>query len=221
MIPNQASSIYLTAEQLWADALERTSNIQITQLSITAEAGRPVKAAAQFLSAGTAYEKAVGSGMTPARETGDPFFFPYASVYRDGAGSSKVTKFEIVIRRRVDDGIQTNTLYREDVVPLAFEVDVNWTEKYEDRALYRKVYYGGGSQVPLDIATTSFGFYSAEGSTFMQIETPQLHFIGAKPNRLDPDGKTMYVDMAAMSYKGATHSIWAKVRDTVNATAAY
>ena len=55
----------------------------------------------------------------------------------------------------------------------------------------------------------------------MRCEAPQLHMVGAKPNRLDPDGKTMYIDCAAMSYKGATHSFWSQIRDTVNATAVY
>lgn len=224
--PLQASQPFLTADERWADALERTSNIQVTQLSITGEAGRPIKFQGQFLSAGTAYERPVASALTAAREVGDPFFFPYASIYRataqgDTAGAHKITKFEMVIKRRVDDGIQTDTLVREDVVPLAFDVDVNWTEKYEDRQLYRQAYYGGGSQVPLDITTTAFGFISYEGSTFLRCEAPQLHFIGAKPNRLDPDGKTMYIDAAAMSYKGATYSFWSQVRDGPNATAAY
>ena len=132
--PLMASQPFLTADQRWADALERTSNIQITQLSITGEAGRPIKMQGQFLSAGTAYERPVASALTAARETGDPFFFPYASIYRataaaDTAGGCKITKFEMVIKRRVDDGIQTCSLNREDVVPLAFDVDVNWTEK--------------------------------------------------------------------------------------------
>lgn len=221
LTPNQASMPYLTVDQRWADELERTSNAQVTQVTLTGEAGRPVKLAGQFLSAGTAYERPVASALTPARESGDPFFFPYASVAIDGTGSTKVTKFEVTVRRGVDDGIQTNTLYREDVVPLTFEVDANFTLKYEDKTVYNKVYYGGGSQVPLDLSTGAFSFYSQEGSAFLRADCPFLQYVGAKPNRLDPDGKTTYIDVAAMSLKNATHSFWAQVRDATTATAAY
>lgn len=217
------SAPYVTTDQRAADEVERSTNNVYTGFTISGEAGRPLKLTGQFVNGGSYYQRDTSSALTPARETGDPFFFPLGSYVIDGTGSTKVTKFEVVVRRGVDDGVQTTSLNREDVIPLTFEADINFTLKYEDRTLYQKIQYGGGSQVNLDLATGAFTFYSQEGSTFIQGQFPWLQYVGAKVNKLDPDGQTVYLDVAAMTLKPpvATSSAIFIVRDSINATAAY
>ena len=206
---------YITVDQRWADSLERSTNNHFTSLEIEAEAGGLWKVTAGFLSGGSAYERPVASALTPTRDTSKPFFFPGGSYVIEGAGNTKVTKIKVGANRNVDDDIFTTGLNREDVVPLNADYDVDFTVKYEDRALYRTVKYNSGSQISVPfLATGAFAIHLAVGSQSLRAEMPLLEYVGAKVNKLDPDGKTMYLDVSAMTIGQATHPLWMDIVTT-------
>lgn len=213
-----ASLPYITVEQRFADEIERVINANVTQVELSGEAGRPLKITANFVGGGSNYQRDVASTLTPARESGAPLFFPNATYRIDGTSSTKLTKFLARVNRNVDDAIQTTGLTREDVVALNLDVELEGTLKYEDRTLYQKVHYGGGSIVPFRLATGSFEAYVLDGSTSLQVLMPLIEYTGAQVNKLDPDGKTMYVDFTAASIKGATYPFIAKLTAVDQAT---
>ena len=208
------SGAYLTIEQQFADEIERLTNGQITTLTVEFEQGRPLRITHEYIGGGSSYRRDIASRLTPARESGQPFMYPGASAVIDGAGTTKMTRGRMTIRRNVDTDIRTTGLAREDVVPQNFDVEVEGTLKYEDKTLYDKVHYGSGSQIPLDLATGSFRLLSQFGSgTNMRRKeygVNQMHYTGARVNKLDPDGRTMYLDFTAMGYKAATHQVFAR-----------
>lgn len=211
-----ASLPYFTVDQQWADMQERVSNAKITQVDIEFEAGRPFKLTANTLGGGTVYIPTLA--LTPARESGEPMFYPGASVTLAGAASgAKVTKGKISIKRNVDDGIQTIGLSREDVVELNQDYTLDITAKYESKTLYQQAHFNGGTTVISDLATIALSLFQAGpaglSSQTMRLEMPLLEVTGAKVNKLDPDGKTVYLDIAAQSVKGATYPFWARVRN--------
>ncbi len=225
----QASAPYLTIEQRYADEVERADNCLINTLTITGQAGRPFKVDAQFMVGGTVFQRDTASALTPVREVNRPFFYPYGSYIFDGFASyaGKVTKFKIEVQRHIDDTIQTVGLNKEDVAPLNFDVAFDATIKYETRDFYQKVAYISGSQVQPDFATGSFqlnalttgaaipGPYNpgvATGYVFC-VNLPLLQYDDAKVNKLDPDGKTMYLDVVANSIKNTTGTspIWSTI----------
>jgi hypothetical protein len=224
-----ASLPYLTADQAWADMVERSTNNIVTDLSIEGEAGRPLKLTAQFISGGSVHVATVA--LTPARETSAPLMYPGASVSLAvtggadaGATSIEMTKFKIDIKNGVDDTIQTTGLNREDVIWETADYTLDGTLKYTDKAIWSEVYYGGGvgSQVQVGIATASFNFYTLLGqgaSNSLQMNMPLLQVSALKVNRLDPDGKTMFLDFTAGTIKGASPSLFANV--VTGATASY
>ncbi len=205
---------YLTVEQYWADAVERGVNALVTGLTIEWEAGRPIKMTPEFVVGGTAYRRAAASALTPTRETGKPFMYPFASVTLDGAGNTKITKGSIKVSRNVDTDIRTTGLNPEDAVVQTFETEVALTLKYEGSTLYDKVKYAGGTQVPVDLATGALSLYSLFGSgtnvRYQEFGVNQFHYTQARVNRLDPDGKTMYIDVTGEGYKGATHQAYVR-----------
>lgn len=218
------SAPYLTVEQRFADEIERADNTVLTTVSIEGQAGRPLKITANFMVGGTVFQRDISSSLTPAREVNRPWFYPYGSYVFDGFSSyaNKVTKFRIEIQRHVDDTIQTTGLNKEDVAPLAFDLQFDATLKYETRDYYQKISYNGGSQVQPDFATGSFQLnvlttggaipaaYNPGIATgyLLQVNLPLLQYDDAKVNKLDPDGKTMYMDIVANSIKGSTYPIW-------------
>jgi hypothetical protein len=211
---------YWTVEQKFSDQIERVSNAKITTLDLEAEAGSPARLSFAVIGGGTPYRRnAAASALTATRESVDPVFFPRGSYVLNGAGNTKITKFKFSAKRNVDDGIQTTELFREDVIELNADYDLDLTLKYEGATLYDAIKYGGGTVVPLALATGSFRAVmrntseDATATTFRQLDLslPQLHFVGAKVNKLDPDGKTVYIDVAAMTYASPTTSVIARV----------
>lgn len=215
----QASIPYITVEQGWDTVVERNSDCKANELTISFEAGKMFMYELGFLSGGT--QSAGLAAQSPTREAARPFVYPGASVGLGGgfASGAKVTRGQIKAARNIDDGIQTNTLFREDLVELAQDYTVNITAKYENAALWRQVDYNGGSLVTPDIATTALTVFAAQGSFQQEIQLPLLEITNAKVNRLIPDGQTMYLDIAAETVKGATFPMWGRVRTA--ATAAY
>lgn len=207
---------YLTVEQFWADTVERTTNVQITGLTIEGEAGRPLKLTANFISGGTMWAKPAASALTATRETSKPLFFPGGSYTINGEGSyaNHVTKFRLEVQRQLDDGIYTTGYQREDVVPLNQEYNLDLTFKYEDNNLYERIKFGavGGTQVQVPFLTTgSFNAYTFFGSYNIRLNMPVIEYGDVKVNKLDPDGKTMYMDVVANSIKSATVPLFAVV----------
>lgn len=210
---------YFTVEQAWADDIEKSTAVKFTTLDISGDAGGLLKIDTDFVSGGSYYG---GTGaQTPTRESADPHSYIGATVMLDGAQNKKVTKFKVSVKRGVDDGIQTTGLNNEDVVETNFDVDIDATLKYEDRTLYQKIKRGGGSQVPLNLATGALMIVAPNGNPSfpLKVGIPVFDYTGAKVNRLDPDGKTCYIDVSAMTRKNATTTIY--IESFSGASAAY
>lgn len=220
-VPTSGPQPYLTCEQNWADVLERSTNNLVSDLTLDFEAGRPLKETVSFLSGGSVAQRPVASALTPTRESGKPFMYPGATVVVDGAGNGLVTKGSIKVTRDIDGDIRTVALTRQDVITTSLKTSIALTLKYEDATLYNKVRYGGGSQVPIDLATGSLRLSCLIGAgtavRYQETGVNQFNWTDARVNRLDPDGKTMYIDATAEGYKGATHQVY---RKTLIATAA-
>lgn len=211
---------YITAEQKFADVIERGVDARFTSMVVEGEAGRPLKITHSLITGGTPYRRdAAASSLTPARETGQPFFFPGGSYSIDGAGNSKITKFKSETQRNLDTDIRTTQLFREDVVVLNFDSNLEFTLKYEDATLYDKVHYLSGTTISpnaIGLATGAFQAYTEFGAgttqRFFELNHPLIVYTGARVNKLDPDGKTMYLDVTAMGVKGATHQVFTRVQ---------
>jgi hypothetical protein len=223
----QAATLpYLTIEQRFSDQIERVSNGKVNQLTIDGAAGLPVKLSAVFTGAGTVYQRdPVASSLTAVYDVTDPLYFPRGSYVLTGAianvaSGAKMTKFKVTVMRHLDEAVQTTDLYRDDLIELTTDDNFDFTLKYEDRQLYQTVQYGGGSVVPLPISSLSFVGYMTNavastaangGTTFraMKVGMANLLTKSAKVNKLEPDGKTVYIDIACTSIKpaGATDSL--------------
>lgn len=213
--------LYQTCEQAWADETERVANCIVSDLKLEGEAGKPVKVTAQFVSGGTPHTQAVN--LTAAREAAFPLMIPGGSVaivaggtafsggggYGIGASSLQVTKWALDIKNAVDDAIQTVALNREDVLVLTSDYDFSGTVKYINNALWNTIWYGQGSQVPTGTLEDGQFYFNTTNPSQMSatILAPFVEFTGLKVNRLDPDGKTMYLDWTASTRNIGTQSL--------------
>lgn len=209
---------YLTVEQAWADpVIERGVDARMTSFELEGEAGRPLKITTSLITGGTPYQPT--SAQSPARETAEPFFYPGGSYTLTGASGARMTKFKATISRGLDTDIFTTQLFRDDVVALNFETTLEGTLKYEDKTLYNQVHYLGStviSPLALGLATGAFQAYTEFGAgsgwRFFEYNQPLVVFTGARVNKLDADGKTMYIDFTAMGIKSATHQVYTRIQ---------
>ena len=203
---------YLTVVQNWADERESVTNALISDLKIDGEAGKPVKVTAAFVSGGTPNVHV--ASQVVAREAGDPLMVPGASAVFTWAGggasggtTSQITKYTLDIKNGLDTAIQTLSLFREDVVFNTIDNNLDLTVKYVNNAAWNEVKYGGGTQVPIKVPTGAFTFFTAQqssgGSLSAELKLPFVTIGNAKVNRLDPDGKTMYIDFTTFTTTNA------------------
>jgi Phage tail tube protein len=217
---------YTTIEQRWSDNIERVSNAKSNQLTIDYAAGLPVKLSLALTGAGTVYQRdPAASSLTTVYDVTDPIYFPRGSYVITGgianvASGAKITKAKVTVQRHLDEAIQTTDLYRDDLIELTTDTALDLTLKYEDRTFYNYVQEGGGSFVPLPISSLSFTAYSTNqvasaaangGTTVRSMKVGMVNLLtrSAKVNKLEPDGKTVYIDVACTSIKpaGATDSL--------------
>lgn len=222
---NTASLPYFTFEERWSDEIERMVDGVWTGFELEGEAGKPWTLKANYISGGSVYQRDVASTLTPTRESGKPYMYPFGSYIFDGGASyaADFTKIKMAVKRSVDDGIQTTGLGRDDVIPLAYDVDVEGTLKYTSRAFYQKIKYNGGSVVISDLATGSVDLAQHQliqiasgvvATGLMRAVAPNIEWLDAKVNKLDPDGKTVYLDVVGASVKGSTYAFWSVVDNT-------
>ncbi len=219
--------LYFTAEQAWADMVERTGNCVVSSLKFDGEAGNPVNVTVQFMSGGTPHSLA--GAQAPVREAAFPLMVPGASVAitfqgsvlnapAGAASSLQVTKWSVEAKNQLDGDIQTVALNREDMLWLNADYEVTGTVKYINNAAWEQIKYGGGSQVPtVNLPNGMFTFYTSEAGqtrfgqadlSSLQIVVPYLEFgTNVKVNRLDPDGKTMYLDWVGTTRQVGTSSL--------------
>ena len=218
---------YATVDQYWGDVVERGIGAQFTSFTAEFEQGRPIKETYEFMTGGSSYRRAVASALTPVRETGQPFMYPGASVVLNGDAASgvntKMTKGKFTLNRNLDGDIRTTGLNREDVVGQTMDTQFECTVKYESASTwYDPIHYDvGGTQIPFDLATGSVKMTSVFGAGTQyrekEIGINMLDWTQARVNKLDPEGKTMYIDLVGQGRKSATYQMYVK---TIVASAA-
>ncbi len=211
---------YFTLDQYWGDVVERGVGAQMTGLTVEFEQGRPLKRTYEFMTGGSSYRRPAASALTPTRETGQPFMYPGASVVLSGEAASgvntKMTKGKFTLTRNLDGDIRTTGLNREDVVGQTMDTQVEATIKYEAASSwYDPIHYElGGTQIPFDLATGALRLTSVFGSGTQyrehEIGINLIDWTQARVNKLDPEGKTMYLDVVGMGRKSATHQMYSK-----------
>lgn len=210
-----ASLPYFTIEQAHGAIIERADDCVWSDITLTGEAGKPWALSANFMSGATLTFRDIASAMTPVREVAFPAFYPGGSYYFDGAASygADVTKWSVKVSRSLDE-VQTTSLGRDDLVVTAIDVDIDATIKVTSKDFFQKVNYSSGSSIPQLLATGSLQLTqivqigTITSSAVAQVNCPLVDWSDGKVNKLDPDGKTVFLDVVGSSRKGATYPIW-------------
>lgn len=205
--PN-ATIPFLTVEQAWGGGkqIDRVMSAILTGFQVEGQAGAPWQITVPFIGGGTSYYRdGAASALSAVLESGDPAMYAGGAYLIDGATQLDITKFTYNFQRNVDDNLFTTAQFRRKVVPLSRQISIDFQLIWQDQAMWKNVMYGGGSQIPNNLATGSFHAERVlTASQYLAIDVPLMRYTNISVNQLIPDGETVVLDISAMAVKGGT-----------------
>lgn len=198
---------FLTVEGAWGggNQIDRVMSAILTGFQVEGMNGEPWKVTTPYIGGGTPYYRdGAASALSPVLETGDPAMYAEGAYLIGGATEIDILQWTYNFQRNVDDNLYTTNTFRRKVVPLSYTVDLDFQVILQTQAYYKNFQYGGGSQVPATLATTSFhAERRLSGSQLLAIDVPYLRILNISANRFNPDGETVVLDVSARGTKSA------------------
>lgn len=207
-----ANSIpYLTILRAIGGTLyEQFQDVQISELTLSAEAGQPLTASFDVL--GRKATRLTTEPVTlPDLANSAPPTFNDAAVTLAGGATALVSSFECTISNNVS-AQQTDDFVPYDVVAGQREVTLGFTLVFETLTEYNKFHYGSssGTDHAGDLATTSAEFEFTNGTDIANFEFENIAYeeFGVEP---DPGGDPIEVDVRARAQRGASPVVTATI----------
>ena len=205
--PN-ATVPFLTVEQAFGggNTIDRAIDCIAAGFKIDAEAGAPWKITVPLVAGGSYYHRnGSASALSATLESGDPAQYQGGAYLITGATSLDVRSWTLDFSRNVDTDLFTVGLNRRTVVPLTRNLTLGMQVIMQDENLYRTILYNGGTQVDVPLASGAFHAERAlTSSQLLAADVPNLKWTGVQVNRLEPDGQTVILDVAAQAVKQGT-----------------
>jgi hypothetical protein len=208
-VPN-ATVPFLTAEQRWGGGAQcdRAIDCIITNYTLSGAAEEPWRLHVDFMGGGSVYGRnGTASGLSASLESGDPAQYAGGAYVVDGATSLDVRNWSFTMSRGVDGDLFTNGVNRRDIVTLTRNYEFSAQIIVQDPALWQKVYNTASGGTMPQVALASGAFHAERALTASQlvaIDIPNLKYLNAQVNGLEPDGQTLIYDIAAQPLKVGT-----------------
>jgi hypothetical protein len=204
---------WLTIERK-LDNIERISDCKINQVVINGQAGQPLSIDVSFMG----LDSLTTTTATASYETDEPFMFFDGTFTIDSVANTNIKAFTITINRNLEE-IQTTTFKRNDLVEMAFSVDLSYSLVFQaSDAQYAAILYGGGttSVDTLDDGdfTALFAYGAGSSARQFKITLPALKNISAVKH-LDPATKAVSLDISAKAIKSGAAIITAECKNSV------
>lgn len=190
------------------------SDVRFSGLSVEGAAAEPWKFTFPFI--GINHGASIGS-FTPTYASEDPFLFHSSPTYVvDGTGDSSVNSFKIDLGYSLEE-LQGQAVTLDDIAVQALDGTIEFTRRFVDTTLWKKIHMGAGIVPTTSVATGSFraGALYGSGASLRSLDF-YLNLLAYKDfdfGELDPDGKTVIETVQADVLKGATHSLIAVLKN--------
>lgn len=188
------------------------SDVKFTGLTLEGQSGEPWKWTAPWTGI---RQDANPTILTPTYIAEDFLLFHQNPTYMvDGALATTLNSFKIDLKLGVDE-LQSQAVNLDEILVMNRDIDVEFTRRFEDPTLWKKIWLGGGTVPTVSVATGSFSAFVSYGTTTArrsaELIVPVISYRGNVLTELDPDGKTIYETVSGQALKGATHSLIARV----------
>lgn len=185
------------------------SDVRLGGITIEGESGQPWKLTCPF----TAIQHGGSFNTTlavPSYASEDPFLFHHGSYQVDGALASGFTGFKLDIAFGLEE-LQAAAVTLDEIVVQNKDTTLEFTQRFEDPTLWKKIAWGGGVVPTISVPTGNFRAIAAYGAGAAQqrfdIFVPLIGYQTSEFTELDPDGQTVTLTTTGKALKGATHSV--------------
>jgi hypothetical protein len=190
------------------------SDARFTGITIEGAAGEPIKITAPWVGITHGASSTI---LTPTygvpTGSNEPFVYHYAPSYRiDGSVDSTINSWKFEHTFGIEE-LQAQAISLDEMVVQNKDTNVEYTLRYEDPTLWKKVNMGAAVSPTTSVATGSLVVYNqydgggAETNRRFEIGAYLLTYRGDTLTELDPDGKTVYQTVAGKALVGATHPL--------------
>jgi len=190
------------------------SDVRFSGFTIEGNPGEPIKFTLPFvaISHGASY-----TDLVPTYASEEPFLFQHNPTYvLDGGADTALMSFKIEAGYGLEE-LQAQRVTLDEIVVQNRDINVEITRRYEDATKWKAINMGGGVQATTSVATGALRadqLYGAAGTLrSLSIEARLLSYRGLQLAELDPDGKTVIETLSAKALKGATHALFAVVKN--------
>lgn len=190
------------------------SDVRFSGFTIEGGAGEPIKMTFPFVAI---VHGASFAALTPSYALEEPLLYQHSPTFAlFGAGDTDITGYKIEQGLSLEE-LQSQAVTLDEIVVQSRDTDVEVTRRYEDATNWKTVNMGGGVQPTTSVATTSFRvdhlYGAAAALRSLQFQAPLLSLRGLVLSELDPDGKTIMETISGKALKGATHALFAVVKN--------
>ncbi len=207
--------------------IEQLIDSKIGELTIEGEHGKPIKLTAKVTGGDSPRKLNAASARVVTVETGEPFYFNLGSIAFGVEGpqvaEDEVTKFSLTWSREQDDSVYGVGYGRKAITDLNRTVSLEMTHRYTSATMHAGIMYQGGmtgSIIDPTVATGVFDAVFSNGLTgasarSLRLVVPNVAWRPLTRNTFEPDGKTVYEDLAGVGLRQGTHVFYAEVRNMV------
>jgi hypothetical protein len=189
------------------DLLHLMSDVRFTGFTLEGVTGQPWKLTAPFV--GVKYGASSAIALVPSYATGEDFwlFHGAPSYLLDGTADSTIDSITISANYGAEN-LQAQSVQLDDIVLQNRDINVSMTRRYQDATLFKKIYFGGGVQPTVSIATGALAVNLAYGAAAslkaLNINLGLLTYREDAITELNPDGQTIKETVSAKALKVGT-----------------
>lgn len=184
------------------------SDVRVGGVTIEGESGEPWKFTLPFtaIQHGGSFNTSLAVASYAQEE---PFLYTMGSYQVDGALATGFMSFKLDIAYGLEE-LQAAAVTLDEIIVQNKDTSIEWTQRFEDAALWKKIAWGAGIVPTLSVATGSFkavaAYGAGAGARSLELHVPLIGYQSAEFAELDPDGKTVTQTIQGKALKGATHS---------------
>ena len=190
------------------------SDLRFAGFTIEGNSGEPIKFTFPFVAI---VHGASFAALVPSYASEEPFLYQHSPTYvLDGGADTTLMSFKIEAGYGLEE-LQAQRVTLDEIVVQNRDINVEITRRFEDATKWKAINMGGGVQATTSVATGALRadqLYGAGAALrSLSLETRLLSYRGLQLAELDPDGKTVIETFSAKALKGATHAIFAVVKN--------
>lgn len=191
------------------DLVHLFSDVRFTGLTFAMRSGQPHQLTMPFRAINVGASS--GIALVPSYSTEEFFMYHHSPSYvLDGVADSTIDSVTLSIALGVE-ALQAQSIELDDIVVQNRDITFEFTRRYQNSALWKKIMYAGGVEATSAVATGALNLYNVIGAgaalRSIEIMAGLLSYRSNQLTELNPDGQTVKETVAGKVLKTASAAL--------------